>query len=62
MVLKGEDTISDVAVLESRDSREGFEVRRISDHILPFTFDKKEEVERIMSNALWSFDKHLVVL
>ena len=43
-------------------SVKGFEVRRISDHILPFTFDKKEEVERIMSNALWSFDKHLVVL
>ena len=27
VVLKGEDTISDVAVLESRDSREGFEER-----------------------------------
>ena len=27
MVLEGEDTISDVAVLESRDSREGFEER-----------------------------------
>ena len=25
VVLEGEDTISDVAVLESRDSREGFE-------------------------------------
>ena len=43
-------------------SAKGFEVRRISDHILPFSFDKKEEVERIMSNAPWSFDKHLVVL
>uniref|UniRef100_A0A7N2LGK0 Zinc knuckle CX2CX4HX4C domain-containing protein n=1 Tax=Quercus lobata TaxID=97700 RepID=A0A7N2LGK0_QUELO len=27
-----------------------------------FTFEKKEEVERITSNSPWSFDKHLVVL
>ena len=40
----------------------GFKVRKISDHVLLFTFEKKEEVERIMSNAPWSFDKHLVVL
>ena len=40
----------------------GFEVRRSSDHVLLFMFERKEEVERIMSNALWSFDKHLVVL
>ena len=39
-----------------------FEVRRSSDHVLLFTFEKKEEGERIMSNAPWSFDKHLVVL
>ena len=43
-------------------SMKGFEVRRSSDHVLLFTFEKKEEVERIMSNAPWSFDKHLVVL
>ena len=43
-------------------SVKGFEVRKISDHVLLFTFEKKEEVERIMSNAPWSFDKHLVVL
>ena len=43
-------------------SLKGFEVRKISDHVLLFTFEKKEEVERIMSNAPWSFDKHLVVL
>ena len=40
----------------------GFKVRKISDHVLLFTFEKKDEVERIMSNAPWSFDKHLVVL
>ena len=43
-------------------SMKGFEVRRSSDHVLLFTFEKKEEVERIMSNAPWSFNKHLVVL
>ena len=43
-------------------SLKGFEVRKISDHVLLFTFEKKEEVERIMSNAPWSFDKHLMVL
>ena len=32
-------------------SVKGFEVRRSSDHILLFTFEKKEEVERIMDNA-----------
>ena len=40
----------------------GFEVGKISDHVLLFAFEKKEEVERIMSNAPWSFDRHLVVL
>lgn len=40
----------------------GFEVRRINDHVLLYTFEKKEEVERIMSNAPWSFDKHLFML
>ncbi|XP_075633867.1 uncharacterized protein LOC142606391 [Castanea sativa] len=40
----------------------GFEVWRINDHVFLFTFEKKEEVERIMSNPPWSFDKHLVIL
>ena len=43
-------------------SVKGFEVRKCSDHVLLFTFENKEEVERIMSNTPWSFDKHLVVL
>ena len=43
-------------------SVKGFEVKRSSDYVLLFTFKNKEEVERIMSNAPWSFDKHLVVL
>lgn len=40
----------------------GFHVRSASDHILLFAFDNKEDVERILANELWSFDKHLVVL
>lgn len=43
-------------------SVKGFEVWRITNHVLLFTFEKKEEVERIMSNSPWSFDKHLVIL
>ena len=40
----------------------GFEVRRAGDHILLFVFDNKEEAKKIMNNAPWSFDKHLVVM
>ena len=37
-------------------------MRRVGDHVLLFVFDHKEEVEKILSNAPWSFDKHLVVI
>ena len=40
----------------------GFEVRRAGDHVLLFVFDNNEEAEKIISNALWSFDKHLIVM
>nr|XP_023890894.1 uncharacterized protein At4g02000-like [Quercus suber] len=43
-------------------STRGFEVRRAGDHVLLFVFDNKEEVDKILSSAPWSFDKHLVVL
>ncbi|XP_050241257.1 uncharacterized protein LOC126690171 [Quercus robur] len=46
----------------SNESVKGFEVRRVGDHVLLFVFDNKEEAEKILSNAPWSFDKHLVVL
>lgn len=39
-----------------------FEVRKAGDHVLLFVFDNKEEVEKILTNEPWSFDKHLVVL
>uniref|UniRef100_A0A7N2RF29 DUF4283 domain-containing protein n=1 Tax=Quercus lobata TaxID=97700 RepID=A0A7N2RF29_QUELO len=38
----------------------GFQVRSAGDHILLFVFDDKEDVERILANEPWSFDKHLV--
>ena len=41
VVLKGEDTISDVAVLESRDSREGFEERLAEIDKALARFDKR---------------------
>ena len=43
-------------------SVKGFEVRKARDHVLLFMFENKEEAEKILSNAPWSFDKHLVVL
>ena len=43
-------------------SKKGFAVTRAGDHTLLFVFDNREEVDKILSNAPWSFDKHLVVL
>lgn len=37
-------------------------MQRARDPVLLFVFDNKEEVEKILSNAPWSFDKHLVAL
>ena len=37
-------------------------MRRAGDHVLLFVFDNNEEAEKIISNALWSFDKHLMVM
>ena len=43
-------------------SRNGFKVKSVGDHIIFFIFDNKLEVEKILQNELWSFDKHLVVV
>lgn len=37
-------------------------MRRAGDHILLFMFDNREEEDKILSSAPWSFDKYLVVL
>ena len=43
-------------------SRSGLKIKSLDDHIILFTFDNKDDVDRILSSELWSFDKHLVVL
>ena len=43
-------------------SRNGFKVKKEDDHLVLFTFDNHEEMEKILVSESWSFDKHLVVL
>lgn len=43
-------------------SRNGFKVKKEDDHIALFTFDNKEEMEKILLTEPWSFDMHLMVL
>ena len=43
-------------------SKNGFKVKNMGNHIVLFIFDNKREVETIIENDPWSFDKHLVVL
>lgn len=43
-------------------SKNGFKIKNIGDHVLVFTFESKADVDRILANEPWSFDKHLVVL
>ena len=43
-------------------SQNGFQIRNLGDHKLLFIFDNKPDVERILQNEPWSFDKHLMVL
>ena len=40
----------------------GFKIQKIGDHEMLFSFDTKEEVDKILSSEPWSFDKHLVVM
>ena len=43
-------------------SRNGFKVKNMGNHVILFTFDNEAEVEIIMANEPWAFDKHLMVL
>ena len=43
-------------------AKNGFKIQRFGEHKLLFTFDNKEDVDRIIMNEPWSFDKHLVVM
>ncbi|XP_030959369.1 uncharacterized protein LOC115981364 [Quercus lobata] len=40
----------------------GFKIKVIGDHKILFSFEKKKDVDRIMSSEPWSFDKHLVIM
>ena len=43
-------------------SMNGYKIRNLGDHRVLFVFDNSSDVERIIKNQPWSFDKHLVVL
>ena len=34
----------------------------LGDHKILFTFDDKNDVDKILMSELWSFDKHLVAM
>ncbi|XP_023918539.1 uncharacterized protein LOC112030085 [Quercus suber] len=39
-----------------------FKIQKMGDHEMLFSFEKKEDVDRILSSELWSFDKHLIIM
>ncbi|KAL0015534.1 hypothetical protein SO802_002603 [Lithocarpus litseifolius] len=43
-------------------SKNGFKVKQDGDHVVLFTFNNKEELDKILAAKPWSFDKHLMVL
>ena len=43
-------------------TRNGFRMKFIEDHLILFSFDSKEEVDRILAAEPWSFDKCIMVL
>ena len=43
-------------------AQNGFKIKVIGDHKILFSFEKEEDVDRIMNSEPWSFDKHLVVM
>ena len=40
----------------------GFKIKSLGDHKMRFTFDDKNDVDRILMSEPWSFDKHLVAM
>ena len=43
-------------------SKNGFKIKKESEHVVLFTFDDKCEMEKIMAAEPWSFDKRLMIL
>ena len=42
--------------------RNGFKIQNIGNHRILFTFDNKDDLDRILLSEPWSFDKHLAVM
>ena len=43
-------------------TKTGFRMKFIGDHLILFSFDSEEDVNRILAAAPWSFDKHIMVV
>ena len=43
-------------------ARDGFKMQSFRDHKFLFSFEKKDDVDKILEGEPWSFDKHLVVM
>ena len=43
-------------------SKNGFKVTKEGDHVVLFSFDNQEDIDKILKTEPWSFDKHLMVL
>ena len=43
-------------------TKTGFRMKFIGDHLILFSFDSKDDVDRILAAAPWSFDKHIMVV
>ena len=43
-------------------SRNGFKIKNLGEHKIPFTFDNKQDFDRILMSEPWSFNKRLVVM
>ena len=43
-------------------TKSGFRMKFIGNHLILFSFDYKEDVDRILAAEPWSFDKHIMVV
>ena len=43
-------------------SRNGFSIKNLGEHKLLFISNNKSEVDRVLQQEPWSFDKHLIVI
>ena len=42
--------------------RTGFKIKNLGDHVIPFIFENKTEVEKVLNAEPWCFAKHLVIM